>query len=77
MWLLVDEQPKYVRPCVVANDVEVELPARDLIEIDVREQDLLTIRCGTGEHLAKRVDDAAPAAAHNVISVRCEYVGNV
>jgi hypothetical protein len=46
VWFLVDEQPKHVRPRVVAGDVEVELAARDLIEVDVREQDLLTIPSG-------------------------------
>ncbi len=75
MWFLVDEQPKHVRSRVMTDDVEVELAARDLIEVDVREQNLLTIPGGPGEHLAKRVDDAATAAAYDVNGVRCECVG--
>ena len=43
---LVDDEPEHVRSCVVAGDIEVELAPRDLIQIDVGEQDLLAVAGG-------------------------------
>ena len=61
----------------MAGDIEVELPARDLIQVDVGEQDLLAVAGGSGENLTERADDAAAAGAEDVIGRLRERVGNV
>src|SRR5438477_1883155 len=50
----VDDQLKDVGPTVMSRDVEVELCATNLVEIEIGGQDGGAVEAGTGEHLAER-----------------------
>jgi hypothetical protein len=61
----------------VASDPQVELPACDLVRVDVGEQDVFTFPGRTGEDLAERADDAAATGADDDFGRLRERVGNV
>ena len=65
---LVHGQGEDVRPGVVADRVEVEVPAIEVGEVELREQDALTVAQRSGEDLAQRRDDRAAAVdQHGVV----------
>src|SRR5450631_855095 len=74
---LIHQKSKNVRPRVVPGDVQVELAARDLIEIKIGEQRLLAVPGRARQDLAERPDDATTSATQDVIGVGRESVGNV
>ena len=51
----------------MSNDVEVELAARDLVEVEVRIQDLFTVTGGSSKDLPERPDDAATASGDDIL----------
>src|SRR6266849_1581044 len=55
---LIHMKTKYVRPSVVPHDIKVELSSCDVSHIQIRSQDTLARKVGTGEHLPKGIDNA-------------------
>src|SRR5262249_30660981 len=56
---LIDDKPKDIWPTVVADHIEVELSAANLVEIEGRGQDGFALEIGAGQHLAERADNGA------------------
>lgn len=66
----VHQQPEYVRPRVVAGDVEIESRLHHTGEVEVRDQDLLAPEVRPRKVVAKRPDDRAAAPRQHVRRVR-------
>lgn len=66
---LVDGEREDVGSCVVADDIQIELGARDLIEVDLCDQNVLAVPEGPSKHVTEWSDDAASAETDWVIRI--------
>src|SRR5579863_3567810 len=69
---LVHLQLKNVGPRVVADHIQVKLPAHDLGTIDLSSEYGLAFRVGAGEEVPEGIHDAAAAPRHDSIRVVAE-----
>jgi hypothetical protein len=71
--VLIHAQLEHIRTCVVADNVEVVLPAWNVLEVELREEGRLLVEARTREHAPERIDDPRTSAHQD----RIGFLGNL